>query len=720
MANILVEMASKAGQAEIADAIRNFGSLENALRAETAAANAQAAATTSTSNKDTAVAAQQAAATSAQAAATSAQAAAQIVNVGVDPTLTVSGSAADAKTVGEIINDTIEHTFSDPIALSDNGWTDGYVNAAGGIQQASNYQYSPKIYVKKGDKIKATRTNVTIRFLAAYSGSDVVQSAGSNDPLTEYIVPDGVDSVIISINKSFPINYFKFYEYKYFVKELFDIKKKANSANLVAQMINARFSSKNLVEIDKITEGKYWDKNANVPSANASYFITDFIPVNEGEKIWISTSRFVCAFDVDKKNIPLQGISNDRGSRLEYTVPAGIAYVVISAMLVYKNSLMINRGTEHLPYKPYKIELEKQYIEDYLPNESQNLSVCYSLCGGNAVTATAENLNSDTFIYLDKFPKYLKKGVSMTFSGKFSNFVKVAIGKGYNKYRGTWIEIDNTNVYLKHCEDDNGDTTTIWKTEAHGLNINTFICLSLSVDSDNAALAHLSINTLNGSTTLTFDFAHEFNDTAFVFCSQTMTNVKFTAVANDIKCPMWLFGDSYFGVSGNRVIGQLINLGYAEGVLIDGRAGNNASHAYEDLEKLLALGGMPRYLVWCVGMNGTASDNINKLINLKGLQEQYGFELILQLVPTVPSRAANNNATNDAYAASGCRIIDAMQAVGSDVAGTWYSGYLDTDGVHPTMLGAKAIAARIVADAPEIMQFGFKQGNIAGGIRGDI
>ena len=46
--------------------------------------------------------------------------------------------------------------------------------------------------------------------------------------------------------------------------------------------------------------------------------------------------------------------------------------------------------------------------------------------------------------------------------------------------------------------------------------------------------------------------------------------------------------------------------------------------------------------------------------------------------------------------------IDVFSAVCKDT-GEWYEGMCD-DGVHPTVLGAKAIAARILADLPEITQ----------------
>lgn len=42
---------------------------------------------------------------------------------------------------------------------------------------------------------------------------------------------------------------------------------------------------------------------------------------------------------------------------------------------------------------------------------------------------------------------------------------------------------------------------------------------------------------------------------------------------------------------------------------------------------------------------------------------------------------------------------------GNELTHDWYEGYLSSDGVHPTALGAKAEAMRILCDIPEITQY---------------
>lgn len=119
-------------------------------------------------------------------------------------------------------------------------------------------------------------------------------------------------------------------------------------------------------------------------------------------------------------------------------------------------------------------------------------------------------------------------------------------------------------------------------------------------------------------------------------------------------------------------------------------------------------------------MNDSASNYQTNLAKLKGLSEKYGFELVLQKVPVVPARIEQNTGVNVIVAESGLRYIDAYKAVGADDTGTWYTDYLSSDKVHPSVNGAKAIATRMLIDVPEIMQYGYRQGSVGGGISGDM
>ena len=86
-----------------------------------------------------------------------------------------------------------------------------------------------------------------------------------------------------------------------------------------------------------------------------------------------------------------------------------------------------------------------------------------------------------------------------------------------------------------------------------------------------------------------------------------------------------------------------------------------------------------------------------------GYFEEYGIdiELILATIPNVPS--IRHDYKNAIVRASGYRYIDFAKAVNAEAVGaTWYADMLSSDNVHPTELGAKALASRILLDVPEI------------------
>ena len=116
--------------------------------------------------------------------------------------------------------------------------------------------------------------------------------------------------------------------------------------------------------------------------------------------------------------------------------------------------------------------------------------------------------------------------------------------------------------------------------------------------------------------------------------------------------------------------------------------------------------GKPEYLVWCLGMNDNDSSVfISYFEKVRTLCEQKGITLIAATVPTVPSRIESKEAISAYVRNCGLRYIDFYKAVGTNDSGEWHSGFLDSDGIHPTALGAQALALQVIIDFPEIMQY---------------
>lgn len=312
---------------------------------------------------------------------------------------------------------------------------------------------------------------------------------------------------------------------------------------------------------------------------------------------------------------------------------------------------------------------------------------------------------------LEAMPDNIKKGVGMSFVAVFDTFESITLGKGFGQYRGDWFVIEQSFVRWFHYE--TGEE--VRQEREHGLNISEYLTVSMMVD-DNS-VCHLSMNSLGGSVILDFNWGFEQNYAPFAFGSQDMRECKLTAVVRDLGKPIWLFGDSYFGFGPGRVMGQLQNLGYADGCLICGIAGCGSENALQNnLRRLLKMGGRPEIVVWCLGMNDDCESYGNCLAEVIELGKQYGFETVLMTIPVVPERIENLTAINDMVLNSGCRYIDAKRAVGADDSGEWYPGYLDSDMIHPTEIGAKAIAARFLVDCPELLGQSYRPGNVNGGI----
>lgn len=338
-----------------------------------------------------------------------------------------------------------------------------------------------------------------------------------------------------------------------------------------------------------------------------------------------------------------------------------------------------------------------QNIKEVIAKVKNDTHVALSLAGSNAISISRDTLNNDTLI-LDGVPSYTKKDCVISFSANVTSFNSIEFGLGYGSIRGIHVTVNGTNIIYKTVNQQRFN-------EAHGLIIGTFIRCSVF----HALKKYVFVvSTLSGT------FFKEFTETdlnfaetyglPFVYAdaSTNLTNIKLSRGGADFKKPVWLFGDSYFSFDVKRWTYHVISYGFTNFMLC-GLAGATSQVMYEQLECCLKLG-TPKYIVWCLGMNDgvDATPYQTYLEKVKALCDSKGIELILQTIPSTPT--ANKIVINGIVKNSGCRYIDVYSAVGANYSGEWYSGYND-DGVHPTELGAKAIASQVLVDFPEIMQY---------------
>ena len=325
-----------------------------------------------------------------------------------------------------------------------------------------------------------------------------------------------------------------------------------------------------------------------------------------------------------------------------------------------------------------------------------------------AETEKYARLSAGTYI-LGNFPKYLKMGRTVTLSADVEQFGTIEIGV-INTTKRT-IMIDATNVILA----TDGSSR---KTEAHGLTISGQLRVTFVADMFEAK----AIIDCNGEqyifnhTSNSYAYANNLDCSAYgdvgmiVGGSTILNNVILSASSNYFGKDVWIFGDSYTSIeSAARWTNQvLFNFGYRN-FMICGLSGGSSAKLYTDLEKCLQYG-TPKEIIWLLGMNnGDLADAPNpiwleNLEKVENICKEKGIELVLGTIPCTNKSTNDNSFKNEVIKSRGHRYINFAKAVGAEIKGSsWYEGMKEPDqGIHPSELGAKVLAAQILADCPEL------------------
>ena len=327
---------------------------------------------------------------------------------------------------------------------------------------------------------------------------------------------------------------------------------------------------------------------------------------------------------------------------------------------------------------------------------SESITNVESSMFGSAKITTAASVSSGGTIQVTDVPSDPKNGLFFSCRFSFSEFTSLKIGKGYDSYRGAWIEITPSAIISKTY--DNSEYTV--GSVNHGLALSDYIFVSVSTGPDSKW--HVVLNTSSGFFTTEFQLNYEFCGTSFATFGSAATSVNLAFGDSFYKSPVWLFGDSYVGIDNPARWPYYIKAWGYLNIMMNGRAGRASAAAKADFEKALAFG-RPKVVLWCMGMNDSDAAWLSNYREVREICEQNGIELILTTIPTTPTR--NKETISEYVRNSGLRYIDFYKAVGANSSGDWYSGMLAKDNVHPTALGAEALAAQVLVDFPEIMQY---------------
>ena len=585
---------------------------------------------------------------------------------------------------------------------------DGRVYNGGAYDESYYTDYFIDVSEHVGETIYFSFNNAlhSARVVTAYDiNKKPIASLGTSDKNT-YVVPEGVSFVKFTMYtyalSSMQAEFSEITAYQEYFDEYYVANADSIHGILKANQLGLCEKSKcvNRLNPAEVVLGKYISTNG-VISSNDSYGLTGIMEVEEGKTYTlqfdngiisaIQSIGFICAYDADMNVISSSGATHVN----EYTVPSGIKYVRIAAVILktYYEQTQFVPHTAPIRYIDYiedRYLILNKYLDlDTIKKELEEVKEDVS----SGRLETANDGDSISFTVPN-----IKKNSILSFHANIDTFGTVVIGQGKTSFNETaYAVIDSTTVKIYRYTTEPIE----WATLNHNLTFENYIDVSIEKFANDTNYAKLTI-TSNGET-YTYESAFWMGCDRTVYAdivSGSYSNVSLDYTCLDYKADVWAYGDSYF----DHWVQYLLNDGYTN-FLCDGYSGRASTSAMTSLEKGLEFG-KPRKILWCMGMNdkdnssGVNSNWESIYYKLLDICEKNNIIPILCTIPNVPN--INHNYKNEIIRNSGHRYIDLAKAVGSDISTGWYDGLLSTDNVHPSTDGDKMIAKFMRTQLPEI------------------
>ena len=449
-----------------------------------------------------------------------------------------------------------------------------------------------------------------------------------------------------------------------------------------------------------VESGKYLIVSTGLPTGlNAGYTTSDFFPVMPGVGYVTSDDevRYVCFYDAEK--VYLGSASAINGVKTtNFTTPAG-AYLCRVSLGNNHNfaDLQIAIGVDNTDFFQFKdkyADTDKQLIGQ--PGNFSAIRLSGTIAAGGNAHANERLSTEKNTILIAKI------------NGTISSCV---FGVGwreespYHYYSAYWVEVTPTRLII-HWYDNNSDVTL--HTFEHGINLDDKTTVCIQTSCNNTKQSNIRLINGKGDVFAKTIFWEGLGRLFFNNWGTESLDVDIRLFSRDLTKPVWIFGDSYVTYSDNRRwTYYLVNRFITDWLLVH-RPGAAAAEMYNDLLCALNIGTAPKYVLWCLGMNGnpdvdsSTPDTTQKgyIDSVIALCKANNIEPILMTIPSVPNLP--HTAINNYIRSTGCRYVDVETAVGADANGNWTTGLLSADNVHPTILGAKVICAAVLAEFPEI------------------
>ena len=464
----------------------------------------------------------------------------------------------------------------------------------------------------------------------------------------------------------------------------------------------------NLANPNAFTAGKYVGPDGSIYSASSLSY-SEKIAVSTGQIIKANhRARFITAYNGDTASAE-DGVNDATGTDAPttYTVPEGITDLIFTFKDTYLSDLIVYvyDGVDYgyVPYgKASAIRTSLLPVPLGVLAERKDRSV-FADRSGPAFYAN-DFISLPVFCSTRKNSRLIYKAEISSLGNFEIGFTTLANASG-TKYNHFQITQNGVRAYTHY---DYTQSAMYSELVSHNLNITTGL-LEVIIEELPTAQCKLTIGN-NGNT-----FVHTFdnyvkNNTLQPYCYSafgSFANYKFTWSCTDLYKDIWFFGDSYMAYSEARWAYYLEEYGYAKNALINSFPGCWSTTAVTALNDLIKHGN-PDFAVWALGMNDGADSEdapstawANGRDSFLAVCEANHITPIFCTIPTVPT--INHEQKNAWIRSSGYRYIDFAKAVNARSNGTWNSGMLSGDGVHPTVNGAKALFSEVLLDFPEIM-----------------
>lgn len=464
----------------------------------------------------------------------------------------------------------------------------------------------------------------------------------------------------------------------------------------------------NLVDRDTCVDGRLNTSNGQLIAGGDTYKMTDYIQVKGGKTYYIGvtehyySARYIGLYDTDKNYVSY--VENSR----EITPDTdGLIRVTFQA----KSSIawdyaQVTEGTR-MPYTIRNTIKSSAYGEKSIPyNAIKGTEIVETILGGEVGKYTLDNVAPSTLYETTLFPLYPKLCNNLSFAADVNQWGDLTIGKGYQSRNGLYVKITSTEVQYIHWYSETNNETVA--TVSHNLKVANSAFIRVAWTSNLNHEYQLILSCENGIFVDKQTIDHDMAGKGFVLCNGSLSNAVLNYSNSQFKKPIWIFGDSYTSLTADRWAGILHKNGISDYMLC-GVPGGYSQQMFSDVSTCLNFG-TPKFIVWCLGMNDRVSGVYNTYMQqLKVICENKGIQLVLMKIPQVPTPTEGGyksieEVVNQYVIASGLPYIDAYKAVGATEEGTWYQGMLSSDNVHPTSLGAQAIASQILVDFPQLLE----------------